>query len=179
MPKLKNAQHEEFCQQWIIDFNGARAAQKAGGCKERKTSKVVACHWMARADIQKRIGELLKDRSERTQITQDMVIQELAILGFSNFTEFAKYTKGKGKGLMLENTKSIDEEKVRAIKSMKQVETKDGGSISITLHGKEKPLELLGKHVGLFADKDQFKEVVQYLLSEKFLPKVKNEKEKK
>jgi len=169
MSKLKNEQHEEFCQQWIIDFNGARAAQKAGGCKKRKTSKVVACHWMARADIQKRIAELLKDRSERTQITQDMVIQELAVLGFSDFTKFAKHTKKKG--LILEDTESIDGEKVRAIRSMKQTKSKDGGSISISLHGKEKPLELLGKHVGLFADKDQFKEVIQYLLSEKFLPK--------
>ena len=177
MPKLKNEQHEEFCQQWIIDFNGARAAQKAGGCKERKTSKVVACHWMARADIQKRIAELLKDRSERTQITQDMVLQELAIMGFSDFTEFAKYTKKKG--LVLDNTKNIKGEKTRAIKSMKEVETKDGGSISISLHGKEKALELLGKHVGLFKEDNEFKEVVQYLLSEKFLPKVKNEKEKK
>jgi len=169
MPKLKNEQHEEFCQQWIIDFNGARAAQKAGGCKERKTSKVVACHWMARADIQKRIAELLKDRSERTQITQDMVLQELAIMGFSDFTEFAKYTKKKG--LVLENTKNIKGEKTRAIKSMKEVETKDGGSISISLHGKEKPLELLGRHLGMFKEDNEFREVVQYLLSEKFLPK--------
>jgi len=167
--KLKNAQHEEFCQQWIIDFNGARAAQVAGGCKERKSAKVTACHWLARTDISKRIAELLKDRSERTQITQDMVIQELAVLGFSSFTEFAKYTKKKG--LVLEDTKSIEGERVRAIRSMKEVTTKDGGSISITLHGKEKPLELLGRHVGLFKEDDRFKEVVQYLLSEKFLPK--------
>lgn len=178
MPKLKNAQHEEFCQQWIIDFNGARAAHVAGFGKNKTVARVVACRdLMVRGDIQKRIAELLKNRSERTQITQDMVIQELAILGFSDFTKFAKYTKKKG--LELENTKDVKGEGIRAIKSMKQVDTKDGGSISIRLHGKEKPLELLGRHVGLFKEDNEFKEVVQYLLSEKFLPKIKNEKIKK
>lgn len=169
MPKLKNKRHEEFCQNYIIDFNGARAAQVAGGSKSRKTSKVVACHWMVRADISKRIAELIANRSERTQITQDMVIQELAIMGFSDFTKFAKHTKKKG--LVLEDTKNIKGEKVRAIRSMKQTTSKDGGSISISLHGKEKPLELLGRHLGMFKEDNEFREVVQYLLSEKFLPK--------
>ena len=94
MPKLKNRQHEEFCQQWIIDFNAARAAQVAGGCKERKAARVTGCHWLARADVSKRIAELLKDRSERTQITQDMVIRELAILGFSDFRHYGQVKKG-------------------------------------------------------------------------------------
>ena len=167
--KLKNAQHEEFCQQWIIDFNAARAAKEAGGSKDRHVARVTGCHWLARADVSKRIAELLKDRSERTQITQDMVLRELAILGFSDFTKFAEHTKKKG--LVLEDTKDIKGEGVRAIRSMKQVKTKGGGSISISLHGKEKPLELLGKHLGMFKEDNEFKEVVQYLLSEKFLPK--------
>lgn len=174
MPKLKNLQHEEFCQNWIIDFNAARAAKEAGGSKSRKSARVTGCHWLARADVSKRIAELLKDRSERTQITQDMVIQELAIMGFSDFTEFAKYTEKKG--LVLENTKSIKGEKTRAIRSMKETTSKDGGSISIMLHGKEKPLELLGRHLGMFKEDNEFKEVVQYLLSEKFLPKGINKK---
>lgn len=176
MPKLKNAQHEEFCQQWIIDFNAARSAKEAGGSKSRKAARVIGCHWLARPDISKRIAELLKNRSERTQITQDMVLRELAIMGFSDFTEFAKHTKKKG--LVLEDTKDIKGEKTRAIRSMKQTTSKDGGSISISLHGKEKPLELLGRHLGMFKEDNEFKEVVQYLLSEKFLPKIKNEKEK-
>ena len=174
--KLKNAQHEEFCQQWIIDFNAARAAFVAGGSKDKHVARVTGCHWLARKDVSRRIAELLKDRSERTQITQDMVIQELAILGFSDFTKFAEHTKKKG--LVLENTKDIKGERVRAIRSMKETTSKDGGSISITLHGKEKPLELLGKHVGLFVDKSPLSDLVQYIVSEKFLPKVKNEKKK-
>jgi phage terminase small subunit len=146
MPKLKNPMHEEFCQQWIVDFNGARACFVAGGSKDKHVARVTACRWMARADINKRIAELMADRSKRTQITQDMVVKELAIPAFSNFTDFAKYTKEGG--LEMEDTESVNDKKpgaTRAIESMR-------GSISIKLHGKTKPLELLGKHVGLFAD---------------------------
>lgn len=170
MPKLKNAQHEEFCQQWIVDFNGARACFVAGGSKNKHVARVTACHWMARADIQKRIAELLRNRSERTQVTQDMVVKELAIPAFADFTDFAKYTKKDG--LIIEETKKIKGEKTRAIKSMRQTTSKDGGSISIELHGKEKALELLGRHTGVFEDAGDKIAKVLYEISEKFMPKL-------
>lgn len=175
MPKLKSKRYEEFCQQYIIDFNGARSATVAGFSK--KTARIRASELLTKSNIQERIAELMKDRSERTQITQDMVVKELAILGFSDFTKFAKYTKGDG--LMLENTKDIKGERTRAIKSMKQMTSKDGGSIAIKLHGKEKPLELLGKHVGMFEDVGDKIAKVLYEISEKFMPVVSNKDAKK
>jgi len=151
--KLKDKRHEEFCQQYVIDFNGARAGHDAGFGKNKKNARVWACKLLAKAFIQERIAELLKNRSERTKITQDMVIQELAAIGFSDFTDFAKYTKKSG--LVIEETDEVNRKRPgasRAILSMKEVNNQGGRSMSIRLHGKCEPLKLLGKHVGMFAD---------------------------
>ena len=151
MPKIKNKREEEYCQQYVVDFNGARSARDAGYGKAG--ARVMASKLMIRAHIYNRIAELLKNRSERTQITQDMVIQELATIGFSDFTDFAKYTKAKG--LVIEETDKVNLKRSgasRAILSMKQVDNQGGRSVSIRLHGKCEPLKLLGKHVGMFAD---------------------------
>lgn len=171
MPKLKNAQHEEFCQQWIIEFNGAKAARDSG--YSAKTARVQASQLLTKPNIQARIAELLKNRSERTQITQDMVVQELALLGFSDFTDYAKFIKNEG--LIMQSTedvKGIRPGATRAIKSMKQVDTKEGGSISIKLHSKERPLELLGKHLGMFEEAGDKLAKVIYEVSEKFMPSI-------
>lgn len=150
MPKLKDKRHEEMCQQYIIDFNGARAAHEAGFGKNRKVARVWASKLLTKAFIRKRILELLEARSKRTEITQDRVLQEMAILGFSDFRDYGRI-KESGE-VEFHPFSKIKGGKTRAIESMKQVDSAHGRSISMKLHGKVRPLELLGKHTGLFVD---------------------------
>ncbi|MCK4819971.1 terminase small subunit [bacterium] len=63
---LKNRRHEEFCWQYVIDFNGARAARDSGYSK--RTAKVAASKLMTRTNIQKRIEKLLIIRRERPEV---------------------------------------------------------------------------------------------------------------
>ena len=142
------ARQERFCQEFIIDLNATRAARDAGFSK--KSARVTACRLLTKANIQKRIEQLKKDRSERTKITQDMVLKELAILGFSDFKHYGEINSDGG--LNFFPFEDIKEEKTRAIKSMKEVIGARSHSIGLKLHGKEKPLELIGKHLGMFVD---------------------------
>ena len=148
--KLKVKREEEFCQQYVIDFNGARAAHDAGFGKNRTVGRVQASKLLTRPNIEKRIAELMKNRSERTKITQDMVIQELAVVGFSDFRDYGRIKKDGN--VEFYPFSMIKGERTRAIESMKQVDTQSGRTVSMKLHGKVRPLELLGKHTGLFAD---------------------------
>lgn len=148
MPRLQDKRRELFCQEYVIDFNGTRSARDAGfGPKSARTK---ASQILAEINVQKRIAELLKNRSERTKITQDMVLQELALCGFSDFKDYGKIND-KG-NLEFFPFRDVGEDKTRAIESMKQVDTQTGRSISMKLHGKVRPLELIGKHLGMFAD---------------------------
>jgi len=142
--------YEKFCQEYVIDFNGTRAAKAVGFGKTRRSSSMASVRLLARIDIQKRISKLMADRSERTRITQDMVLQELAVLGFSDFKHYGQI-KNDG-SLEFYSFKKIKDEKTRAIQSMKEITGASGRSISLKLHEKVRPLELLGKHLGMFVD---------------------------
>jgi phage terminase small subunit len=150
MNKKLEAQYEEFCQQYIIDFNGTRAAQAAGFGNTTMSSSVQASRLLSKVKIQKRLAELMADRSERTKITQDRVLEELALLGFSDFKDYGQIDDDGN--LVFTPFKDVGEEKTRAIESLKQSDTQSGRTISMKLHGKTRPLELIGKHLGMFAD---------------------------
>ncbi len=70
-----------FCKEYIIDFNATRAAEAAGYSK--KYARHQGSENLAKLDIQKEIKRLTKDRNERTEITADRVVQELAKFAFT------------------------------------------------------------------------------------------------
>ncbi len=159
MAKLKNDRWEEFCQQYLIDFNVTRAGKDAGFSEK---SAYATCHKLLKnAEIQKRIMELIERRQERTEITQDMVLKELAILAFSDFTDFAEFTEGGE--IRIKTFDEMPEGVSRAIKSVQEdrilKEAKDGEEMLIhdklkyTLHDKITPLVKLGVHTGLTLDR--------------------------
>lgn len=154
MPKLANAKHERFCQEYIIDLNGAKAAERSGYSK--KTARTQANQLLTKLDISERVAELKEIRSERTVITQDMVLRELKILAQSDFRDYGEIVKDvahpEGR-LKLKCFKEMKGDATKAIKSISEHITKDGIQLKFKLHGKEKPLELLGKHLGMFMDK--------------------------
>lgn len=167
--KLKSKRHEQFCQEYIIDFNGTRAATDAGF--SNRSAKVTASRLLTKANIQLRISELLKDRSERTKITQDLVLHELKILGCSDFRDYGEIVRTLADPdgrLKLKLFSEIKGDATRAIKSISEHITKDGIQIKFKLHSKTPALELLGKHLGTFTDiniKGKFKH--EYILSMK------------
>ena len=80
MAKL-TAKQEIFCREYIIDLNATQAAIRAGYSK--KTANRIASENLSKLDIQKKIQELQQERAERTEITQDKVLKELAGIGFA------------------------------------------------------------------------------------------------
>lgn len=171
---------EEFCQQYIIDFNGTRAAEDAKYSK--RSARVTACKLLTKANILKRITELLKDRSERTKVTQDMVIKELAILAFSDMADYVDIQKDTG-SIRAKSFEEMREGKSRVVKTIKEdrviKEDAKGEQVTVydkinySMHDKIKPLELLGKHLGMFIEnvKHSGKIILNHQLSIKGMKK--------
>ena len=171
--KLDNDQHERFCQEYIIDLNGTKAAIRAKFSE--KTARSKASQLLTKVNIQDRIAELKAQRAKRMEIIQDRVLEELAILGYSNIKD---YIKSSTDGLIVfKDMDTITEEQARAIEAIK-VNVKEG-KIEFKLHSKTKTLEMICRHLGMFVDKfdvgDNLKKIL-YEVSEKFMPKVDNEK---
>ena len=143
---------EKFCQEYIIDFNATRAAIEAGYSK--KTANVIGNENLIKPYIATRLQELMKEREERTEITQDMVVKELANIAFFDIGNvFDGYT--------LKEIDQLPDTVRKAISSIKVREEKGDAGQSIAelkefrANDKLKAIELLGKHLGMFVDKQE------------------------
>lgn len=75
MPKLTNKQ-KRFCEEYLIDLNATQAAIRAG--YKPKNARSSASENLTKPDIQQYLQQLMQQRSQRTGITADDVISELA-----------------------------------------------------------------------------------------------------
>lgn len=166
LPPLKPKQ-KVFCEEYIIDLNGTQAAARAGYSK--KTSNEIAAELLAKPSIKAYIQLLLDARSQKTEITAARVLKELAAIAFANIDDFVKVTEeevietvqGEDGGMTPNKrryrtvevfpTDTVDKEKIPAISSIKQGKS----GIELKIHDKEKALELLGRHLGMWNDKLQ------------------------
>lgn len=142
-----------FCDEWLKDMNGTRSYRAAyKGVKNDETARVNASRLLTKANVQKYIQEKQKEREKRTEITQDMVLKELAKLAFTDRTGIVQIKKSNaGDVVVIKSTDDLTEEQKALISGIK--ETKFG--IEVTFYNKEKSLELIGRHLGMFNDKLQ------------------------
>lgn len=153
-----NPKQKTFCAEYLIDLNCTKAAERAKYSK--KTARSIGQRLLTNVDVQKEIQRLMKEREKRTEITQDRVLEELAILGYSNIKDYiAASTKGF---IVFKDMDKITEKEARAIESIK-VNVKEG-RIEFKLHSKTKTIEMIGRHLGMFVDKfdvgDELKKIL-------------------
>lgn len=138
------AKQRRFADEYLIDLNAEQAAIRAG--YSERYARGNAHKLVANGCINTCILELMDERSKRTNVTQDKVVNELAKIGFSDISSFLKVEDNH---VEVFDTDSIQHEMLAAI-----AEIKEGNyGISIKLHDKLKALELIGRHLGMFKDK--------------------------
>ncbi|APB77396.1 terminase small subunit [Paenibacillus polymyxa] len=159
-----------FVKEYLIDLNATQAAIRAGYSK--KTARKIGNENLTKPDIQAAIEKAMADRSKRTEITADRVLQEYAKIAFSDITDYLKintaervvdYKKvededgnvrkepvfGLVQAVELFDTDNVDGEKMLAVSSVKQSEF----GIELKLHDKKGALDSLARHLGMFKDK--------------------------
>lgn len=146
---------KRFVAEYLVDLNATAAAKRAG--YNPKTAYSIGQENLKKPEIQKAIEEAQKERQKRTEITQDMVIAELAKLGFFDVRKmFGK----DGKPL---DISKLDDDTAAALVGLdvQDVTDSDGEFIGYVkkykMADKIKALELLGKHLGAW-DKQESKE---------------------
>jgi phage terminase small subunit len=137
---------KRFCEEYLVDLNATQAAIRAGYSED--TARSIASENLSKPDIQEYIRVLQKEISERNKITQDMWLQELAKIGFSDIKNY--YTSDDEQ---IEITQ-LDNKLTAAIAQLKVTETRLPGGVKIVkefkLHDKIAALEKIGKHLGFF-----------------------------
>ena len=142
MARLTKKQ-ERFVAEYLIDLNATQAAIRAG--YSPRTAYSIGQENLKKPEIQKAIQSAQKKRSERTEITQDSVLHELALIAFTDRSAFARVSGG-GRIVELTDTEDLSAEQRTVLAGVE--ETKYG--IKVSTYDKVRALELLGKHLGLF-----------------------------
>ena len=148
---------KRFCDEYLIDLNATRAYKVAySNCKKDETASAAGSRMLGNVKVQKYISEKMKERERRTEVTQDMVIKELAKIAFLDIRKL--YTENG----QLKNVANLDDDIAGAISSLETLEEyggygddreKIGDTQKVKLLDKTKALELLGRHLGIFNDK--------------------------
>lgn len=139
-------QQKRFCEEYIIDFNGTRAATKAG----YKSAKTQASRLLSQDNIQQYVQKLISERSERVKVTADDVVYELSKLALVNVEDL--YCEITGELLPISE---MNEKAKAAISSLETKSIRVGKDsykkVKVAkTYSKEKALELLGKHLGIY-----------------------------
>ncbi len=146
MAKLTEKQRR-FAAEYLIDLNGTQAAIRAG--YSARTANEQASRMLANVSIQQAISEAMAERSKRTGVNQDRIVQELAKIAFLKITDVVDR-----EGRIKENASEDDLACIESIK-YKHSDTETGSSTEreVKAASKLKAMELLGKHLGMWNDR--------------------------
>ncbi|GKH33491.1 terminase small subunit [Muricomes sp. OA1] len=134
-----------FVEEYLIDLNATQAAIRAGYSPD--TAKEIGCENLTKPNIRACIDREMAERSKRTGVNADRVVQELAKIAFVNAVDVIDpKTATVKEDALSEDTAAIQSVKVKTFGD-------DGLEREIKMADKLKALELLGKHMGMFKDK--------------------------
>ena len=149
-----------FVDEYLVDLNATQAAIRAGYSKGNAGK--IGPELLGKTRIAEAVAERMKDREQRTEITQDMVLRELAKIGFSDIRKAVKWgetelriTDGEDgdmmpfHGLALVGSEDIDDDTAAAIAEVS--EGREG--LKVKFHDKKGALVEIARHLGMFTAK--------------------------
>lgn len=147
MARRLTDKQKRFVEEYLIDLNATQACIRAGYKVENARQQ--ATENLSKPYIAQSIEKAMAERSKRTGINQDRVIQELARIAFVKITDVVDED-----GEIRRDASDDDLACIESVK-VKDSDNQFGGSREreVKLASKMKALELLGKHLGMWNDK--------------------------
>ena len=142
-----------FVQEYLVDLNATQAAIRAGYSEE--SAGTSGWRLLQDDEIAAAIQAAFKARIDRTQVTQDRVVEELAAVAFSDIRELMEWGE---EHVHLTPSADLGPRAAAAVQSVKarttRVARKDDDDllqidVELRLHSKMSALDQLAKHVGL------------------------------
>lgn len=135
----------KFCQEYMIDMNATQSAIRSG--YSEKTAYSIGSENLSKPEIIEYLQALTKKQQERTEITADRVLKELAKIAFFNMDDVLDDSG---------NTKELKDWSRDDLASVQEItDNAITGDRKIKLSDKKASLDLLGRHLKLFTDKVQ------------------------
>ncbi len=148
MARKLTVKQQCFVAEYLIDLNATQAAIMAG--YSPKTANEQGSQLLANLSVRARIDQALAERSRRTGINADLVLDELGKLMRVNADDVINMRDATVKG-----SATRDDTAAIASVKVKVIPTEDGEIVEreVKMHDKLKAIELVGKHLGMFQNK--------------------------
>jgi phage terminase small subunit len=163
-----NPKQARFCNEYIVDLNGKKAAIRAG--YQARSAHVTASRLLADPKVQTKVAELQEALAKRTGITVERVLAEYSKLAFANMQDYitvqqdglayldlSKLTRDQAAAIA---HFTVEEESIPLYKD--EDDEQDEGipiraprTVKIKLADKKGALDSIAKHLGMFLDKEQ------------------------
>ena len=151
-----------FVSEYLVDLNATRAAERAG--YSAKTAYSQGHELLKKPEVASAISEAQQQRGQRTEVTADRVVLELALIAFADIGDVIKVDPETGK-VSVRALDTLSPESRRAIGEITQNTTEhtehgsDGSPstlvekvrLGVKHHSKVRALELLMDHLGMKA----------------------------
>jgi phage terminase small subunit len=155
-----NPKQERFVQEYLVDLNATQAAIRAG--YSEKTASSQGERLLRNVEVKRLIQEGQKAKAKALDISKEKILKELARIAFSNITNVMDWNDN---GMHLIDSVDLPEDVSATVAEVviktKYVKSEDDDrpdemilERKVKLYDKQKALELLGKHIGLFEKKE-------------------------
>jgi phage terminase small subunit len=157
-----NPKQKRFVEEYLIDLNATQAAIRAG--YSNKTAQEQSSRLLSNVMVQAGIQEAMKERSKRTEITADRVLQELAHIAFDDVRNYLSFRQEKQLIGFDESEEApvpiYEYMPIIDIKDSETIDTRNISEVSLSkkdgfkfkMYCKDHALVNLGKHLGLFKE---------------------------
>lgn len=142
-----NERQQAFVEEYLIDLNATRAAIRAG--YSPTSARTVGPRLLSDDVVAAALQRALSERSKRTGITAERVLQELAHVAFSDITQAVELMGG---GVSIKVNADSPESIRRAVESISEKPSEHGVARSVKMHPKLAALKMLADHLGLSTD---------------------------
>jgi phage terminase small subunit len=160
---LINLRHERFAQA----LAQGKAANEAYALAGYKANDGNASRLKGNERISARVQEIVGRAAERAEVSLERILRELAAIAFSNITKAVTWSceeeeDGQRVKILPVPSVKLDEDTAAAISAVSQSST---GALRIKMHNKLAALVVLGKYLGMFAERPQNSNVI-YAISD-------------
>ena len=155
-----DAREKRFVAEYLVSLDPQEAAIAAGYAVTTAHSKSYGwvCVSGDKPHVYEAVQKAMEKRSEKTMVTAEQVLEELAKIGFANTSDYIKITDGGDPYIDLseltrEQAAAISEIIVDDYVEGRGDNARDVKKIRIKFHDKRAALESMGKHLGMFKTK--------------------------
>ena len=157
MPNKLTTKQRRFVEEYLVDGNASQAAVRAG--YSERTARQQGYRLLTKVYIAVAIAAAQEERSKRTEVTADRVVEELARIAFADIRNLFVWDEEQAAYVP---SQDLSDDAAAGVSSVKAKTTHYNGKngdgdrteilVELKTYDKLKALELLAKHLGLFQE---------------------------